>query len=95
MLIRFDLIGENYFFTENSNTDDGYRSWTFDPLVVGTDLKTIELSAWGSPSDLFSYRIEINTVTAVPEPSTYALMLAGLAAVGFTARRRRAVPLRS
>ena len=29
------------------------------------------------------------TVTAVPEPETYAMMLAGLAAVGFLARRRR------
>ena len=29
-------------------------------------------------------------VNEVPEPSTYALLVAGLAAVGFTARRRKA-----
>ncbi len=30
------------------------------------------------------------SVTAVPEPETYAMMLAGLAALGFLARRRQA-----
>ena len=30
-------------------------------------------------------------VTAIPEPKTYALMLAGLGAIGFIARRRRQV----
>ena len=33
---------------------------------------------------------EIANVTAVPEPGTYAMLLSGLAAVGFVSRRRRA-----
>jgi PEP-CTERM motif len=32
----------------------------------------------------------VSTVAAVPEPETYALFMAGLAAVGFMARRRKA-----
>ena len=35
------------------------------------------------------YSVALNAVPAVPEPETYALMLAGLGAVGFMARRRR------
>ena len=33
--------------------------------------------------------IERNPIPVVPEPSTYALMLGGLAAVGWLARRQR------
>jgi len=31
-----------------------------------------------------------SSVTAVPEPETYAMLLAGLGLVGFMARRRKA-----
>ena len=38
---------------------------------------------------LFSFT-NIRAVNAVPEPETYALMLAGLGVVGWAARRRKA-----
>ncbi len=44
---------------------------------------------FSSPQDAFE--VTNFTVTAVPEPETYALLLAGLGAVGFMARRRRNV----
>lgn len=44
-------------------------------------------AAWGTnPNSLYS---ETFVVRAVPEPETYALMVAGLALVGFVARRRQ------
>jgi hypothetical protein len=38
----------------------------------------------------YSGRITFNAVAAVPEPETYGLMLAGLAAMGAVVRRRKA-----
>jgi hypothetical protein len=48
---------------------------------------------YGGPFDYndlsFSFTNTIGTPTGVPEPETYALMLAGLGVVGYAARRRR------
>ena len=41
----------------------------------------------GNPNGAGSYGGSITA--AVPEPQTYALLLAGLAAIGFAARRKR------
>lgn len=46
---------------------------------VGPDTRTAYVSVWSR---------EFSPVNAVPEPSTYALMLAGLLSVGFVARHR-------
>jgi hypothetical protein len=55
---------------------------------TGTDLAVslIRKNSW-----VFLSEVEFNAVAApIPEPETYALMLAGLGAVGFAARRRKA-----
>lgn len=45
----------------------------------GAETRTAFISAWS---------MEFSPVNAVPEPSTYALMLAGLMSMGFLARRQ-------
>jgi hypothetical protein len=67
------------------------QAWTRDPFLdpdwlrVGTDI------VGGSPAPTFNLAFTLSgeTVAAVPEPQTWALMLAGVAALGAARRRRR------
>lgn len=68
-------------------------------VPTGTGLQSESLYFGFSDSSIGSVRFtsltnsfeidNLSAVAAVPEPETYALMLGGLAAVGFVARRRR------
>lgn len=51
--------------------------WTIQEVAMGSDIWGTQISA-----------IDLSSVGAVPEPETYAMMLAGLGLLGFMARRR-------
>ena len=71
----------------------------FDTDAAGTFVATLVLHATGSNASGFSGRLDdtvlvlrgdvAGAVAAVPEPETYLLMVAGLAAVTGVAQRRR------
>jgi hypothetical protein len=59
----------------NRDTDPRVMSFSSGPFVIGANQ---------TRTDFFEF-----SVTQVPEPSTYALLLGGLGALAFVARRRR------
>lgn len=76
--------GQTVSFTVGADVDN-YFGFVSTSAITMFEIRTFSLSnngTWPTVDDL--------TVAAVPEPGTYAMLLAGLAAVGFVARRRNA-----
>jgi PEP-CTERM motif len=64
-----------------------------DTLSTNTIVLSNFTGGWPDESSYFNIsEIQVNgaSVSAVPEPETYAMMLAGLGLLGFAARRRKA-----
>ncbi len=85
----------------------GNATLAFDPItgpfVVGTNtlhfiLNNTNNGIFGGPSGghaalYFEGTVSFDTVSTVPEPSTWAMMLLGFAGIGFIAYRRKSQPV--
>lgn len=84
LTVLFGTTLHTYSLPENAG-------WThyvlnFTPFASGT--RYVSFANWGG--DNVGMLLDNVAVTAVPEPETYAMMMAGLGLVGLMARRRRA-----
>jgi hypothetical protein len=63
------------------------KDFVFDPVANATVFERVNNNYSGLPA---SYHIVLHgDIAPVPEPETYAMLLAGLALLGFAARRRK------
>lgn len=74
---------DRFGFLDVSGIDFGDGAGEYDYLILFNDVY--------ADSDFNDMVVGVKAVQAIPEPETYALMLAGLGVVGFMARRRRQV----
>jgi hypothetical protein len=72
----------------NSGSGSGWNEYKFDVLGNGSS-GTLRFADVGTANTYGASLDNVSLVAAVPEPETYALMMAGLGAVAFMARRRR------
>jgi hypothetical protein len=91
-------LGNDYgstgvFFGATNIIGDGTQAHMFDVLRgAGSNLAGVPTVADVAATKVWKFSgANLSYVTAVPEPESYAMLLAGLGLMGFIARRRRAI----
>jgi len=95
--VNLGFTGPGSFFTDsayNLGADPRFANFAhtgstakIEFFIFGPGNQSLDDESWAM--DNLSVSVTTNGIPPVPEPSTYALMLAGLAAVGVMARRRK------
>lgn len=75
----------NTIYSETNN-GHSYQPYSFNVLATGSD--TLSFVAYNNPSFAYLDDVSLN-IAAVPEPSTWAMLILGFASLGYFAHRRR------
>lgn len=87
-----------YYFNEATNiaeginNGNGWADWTLGTVSLADQASTDGISfhaVWSGATDGAESFFLVPQTAPIPEPETYAMMLAGLGLLGFVARRRR------
>jgi hypothetical protein len=86
-----DSAGATFNFTASglgfavTNGNQSFSQYVQFVASAGTTIKSLSFTSNGTDA----FETTNYTITPIPEPETYALMLAGLAALGFVSKRRK------
>jgi hypothetical protein len=87
--VRFIFDGTTYV-SMNPIPNQAWTEYSFDVTATGTDTFGVAFTDGRSFAGLDSF--SVTNVSAVPEPSTWAMMILGFAGIGFMAHRRKSKP---
>ncbi|MFM2057203.1 MAG: hypothetical protein RLY71_1588 [Pseudomonadota bacterium] len=81
-----DVFGDGTVMTVLTSSTSTSHTLSYSYTGVGT----VDTSSFGFTIAGQTLPVAPGSITPVPEPETYAMMLAGLGALGFMGRRRKA-----
>lgn len=92
----FNELAPNIFATRDFGSGDhlDVQKITLPAIFGSQTLTSIDFSYVGNtvPGDGEAFLAALTTVSGVPEPSTWAMMILGFGAIGLMARRRKSAP---